>query len=191
LEQTICKTLSLAGWIKLNRQLLTGRHLPKVCDVRANDRNPVRTSQVRYSTATGGRGVGHHSDAGTLEQLRQTSLGNIPEEFDPWIASMQTLHRVGVAASLGMIAACDDQLRLWLPLGQQMKGFDHQFQSLVRSPLAEGKNTMLGITATRKVGEFRTPREDAVGPQMHIVAPVLIVQNFPVSGHENRDGIGQ
>jgi hypothetical protein len=50
---------------------------------------------------------------------------------------------------------------------------------------------MDGITATRKIGFFRTVREDSVRPQMNIVSPIFVLQNFAIAGEQDGDRIGQ
>ena len=88
-----------------------------------------------------------------------------------------------------MVAACDDELGIRHPVRQQIESLHHQLKPLIGSPLAESENALIGISATGKIGELGTARENSVRPQMHIVAPVFIVQYFSISRHEHGYGV--
>jgi hypothetical protein len=46
---------------------------------------------------------------------------------------------------------------------------------------------MLGITPARKIGKLGPSRENAMRAQVNIIAPILVVKDFAVTGHEHRD----
>lgn len=92
---------------------------------------------------------------------------------------------------LGMVTPADHQ-----PCSRQLRGDDikrlnHQFEAFVRSPFAEGQNAMSWIPTARQVGKFRTARKNAVRTQVNVVSPVLVVEDFAIAGHENRDRVRQ
>ena len=90
-----------------------------------------------------------------------------------------------------MIAPSNNQFSFGQPRGQQIERLDHQLQTLIRSPLAEGKNTVPRIATAGEVRKLRSAREDAVRPQMDIIPPVFIVQNFSIARHQDGYGIRQ
>jgi len=90
-----------------------------------------------------------------------------------------------------MVPAGNDQLYVRRSFGKQLEGLNHQLQSLVCPPLAEGKNAIDRIPAPREIGKLRPPRQNAVGAQVNIVAAILVIQDLPISGHKYRDGIRQ
>jgi hypothetical protein len=70
-----------------------------------------------------------------------------------------------------------------------VEGLDHQFKALVRSPFSESQNAMLGITSAGEIRKFRPAREYAVSAQVNIVAPIFVVQDLAIAGHQHGDGI--
>ena len=65
----------------------------------------------------------------------------------------------------------------------EVESLHHQLETFISSPFAKGKNAVLGISAPPKLGELRPARENSVRPQMHIVTPILIVQNLAIARH--------
>jgi hypothetical protein len=51
-DKAICQVLGIPRLIKLDRQLLSFRHLTEVCDVGAHDRDAVGAGQVSDPTAS-------------------------------------------------------------------------------------------------------------------------------------------
>jgi hypothetical protein len=86
-----------------------------------------------------------------------------------------------------MVSSSNYQLHVRYLRREQAEGLDHEFQTLVRSPLSEGQYAMSRIPPARKIRKFRTARKNAVRAQVHIVSPVFVVQDFPISGHQHRD----
>ena len=81
-----------------------------------------------------------------------------------------------------MIGTRDHQLRIGETLRDLRKGLNENFRTLVSPPLAERENAMLGIAAPADVGKLRSSREDAMFPQMHIFAAILLEQHLAVGG---------
>ena len=82
-----------------------------------------------------------------------------------------------------MVAPGDNQLGCRQRLGEALEGLDHEFQALVRSPLAECQNAMLRIAAPGKIRIFRPSRQDPVRPHVHIVAAILVLEDLAIPRH--------
>src|SRR6267378_7569429 len=89
-----------------------------------------------------------------------------------------------------MIAAGDDQLYVGHAVGDHLKSIADRVQSFIGSPLAEGQNPVAGVASPGKIRTFRILREDAMGPEMHVAASVLLPQYLAVSGNQNGKRIG-
>jgi hypothetical protein len=61
-NQAVSQVLGVAWLVKLDCQFFAVRHLTKIGKISAHDRDPVSTCQVRNSTASCGRRIGHDSD---------------------------------------------------------------------------------------------------------------------------------
>ena len=96
-------------------------------------------------------------------------------------------HGVDVSGSLRMIAAGNDQLHLGHSFGKNVERLNHQFQPFVCPPFSERQDAVNRISAPFELRKFRTPGQDAMGPQVNIVATIFIVENFPVARHEDRN----
>src|SRR5271165_1635207 len=104
---------------------------------------------------------------------------------------MLSLHRLDISGCLGMIASGNNQARFWHLRSQEIECLNHQLETLVRSPLAEGENAVEGISASRKIRELRPSREQAMRAQMHVIAAIFVIQNLLVSRHEDGHRIRQ
>jgi hypothetical protein len=62
-----------------------------------------------------------------------------------------------------MVSAGNHQFRLWHLLSDQIKGLDHELETLVGSPFAESQNAVDGSSTPRKIREFGPAREYAMG----------------------------
>jgi hypothetical protein len=116
-------------------------------------------------------------------------FAHVASELNSWVAGTGFLNRLNVPMSIGMIATRNHQFRVRYAILQDLEGRDHQFQALVGSPFAKGKDALLGITTARKVGELGTSSQSSVRPYVHIVAAVFVEQNFAIPGHEHGYGI--
>ena len=90
-----------------------------------------------------------------------------------------------------MVPSCDNQLHVGQFLRDFSKRLNHEFQALVRSPLAERKNPMVGVTATGKFWKLRPSGENSVRPEINILSPIFFVQNLSIAWHQNRNRIRQ
>jgi hypothetical protein len=90
-----------------------------------------------------------------------------------------------------MVSSADHQPGIGQSLGNIAKGFDHQFQPLVRSPLPEGQNAVLRIAASGKIRILRFSGKNAMRTQVHVVATIFFMQDLAISRHEHRNGIRQ
>ncbi len=185
------KILGVAGFVKLNRHPFAVGHLAKILKIGTHDGNAVSASQVRNSAATGRRRVGHHSNRRTLKEIGQSILMNIAGEFNSRISRILFLHRLDVAGSLRMVSSANHQPGIGQNLRNTAKGFDHQFQPLVCSPLPEGQNAVLRIAAPGKIRILRFSGKNAMGAQVNIVATIFFVKYLAISRHEHRNGIRQ
>src|SRR5256885_1312308 len=88
-----------------------------------------------------------------------------------------------------MVSTCDYKSRLGNFLGNQIKSLDHEFKTLVGTPFSKRQNAMDGSASPREIGEFGAARKNAMRPQVNVVSPILVVQDFAVTGHEHRDGV--
>lgn len=84
-----------------------------------------------------------------------------------------------------MISTGNDEFRLGQLLSDQIKGRNHELETFVGSPFAKGKNAVDGGTTPREIGEFGAAREYAMRAQVDVVAPVLVIQNLAIAGHEH------
>ena len=84
-----------------------------------------------------------------------------------------------------MIAASNDQLRVWQLLSDEVESLGHELETFVGSPLAEGQNAVLGISAPGKIREFRTARENAMSAKVHVIAPVFVIEDLAIAGHQH------
>ena len=100
-------------------------------------------------------------------------------------------HRFDVARSLGMISAGDDQLCFGHLISQQIERLDHQFEALVGAPFPECEDAVNWITTSREIRKFRSPGQNAVRPQVHIIPAILVIQNLSISRHQHRNGVGK
>jgi hypothetical protein len=123
-----------------------------------------------------------------LEQVFEILFQNISLEFNLGIAGAPLLHRVGIAGGVGMISSRDNKSCFRYFGGKQLKRLNHQFKPFVGAPLAESENSRR-ISAHREIRKFWSPGQNAVGPQMHVIAPVLVIQNLPISRHQDGDRI--
>ena len=86
-----------------------------------------------------------------------------------------------------MIASSNHQPCLGEVRGEQIEGLDHEFETLVGAPFAKRENPVKRRSPAREIRELRATRKQAVSAQMHIVAPVLVIQDLAISRHEDRD----
>jgi hypothetical protein len=91
-NQAVCQVLSIAGLIKLHRQLFAIRHLPEIRKIGAHDRHSIGTGKMRDTTAPGRRGIRHHGDRSTLKQNGQMVLMHVTGELDGMIPDTLPLH---------------------------------------------------------------------------------------------------
>ena len=90
-----------------------------------------------------------------------------------------------------MVSAGNDESGIGQPRRDQIKCLDHEFETFVSSPFTERQDAVYRGSSPREVGEFRTPRKNAMRPQMYVVSPVLIIQDLSIAGHEHRYRIRQ
>jgi len=86
-----------------------------------------------------------------------------------------------------MVASGDDEPCMRQNSGNDFEAFEHELQPLVGSPFSKCKNAVLGISSPRKVRILRPCRQNAMGTEMHIVAPVFFVQDLSIAGHQYGD----
>jgi len=140
-----------------------------------------------YAAASGGGGVGHDGDGGSLEESGQAFFIEVAGEFDSGIVRKLFSYRLDIAGGLGMISSRDDEADLGESLGKNVESLNHELETLVGSPFSKGKNAMFGISAAGKIGIFGARGEDAMGAKVNVVASILFMQDLTVSGHEHRD----
>ncbi|MGE5055735.1 MAG: hypothetical protein ACM3WP_16375 [Acidobacteriota bacterium] len=90
-----------------------------------------------------------------------------------------------------MISAGYDQSCFRHLLSEQIERLDHQFEALVSAPLSECENAVNRIAASREIREFRPSGQNAMRPQVHIVAAILVIQNLSIAWHQYRNGVGK
>jgi len=106
-DETICQILGIARLVEFNCHSFAVRHLAKIFQIGAHDRNAVGAGQVRDSAATCGRGVRHNRDRGALEKIGQIVFVDVAGEFDFRICRTLLLHRFDIASGLRVIPACN------------------------------------------------------------------------------------
>lgn len=52
-DQATCQVVRIAWFVEVNRNILAVRHLPKIRQVRTNDRHAVGTGEMRDAAAPG------------------------------------------------------------------------------------------------------------------------------------------
>jgi hypothetical protein len=172
--------------MELDCQFFVLRHLAKVRQIGADDRNSIRAGQVRHAAASRRRRVRHRRYGRTLEKTGQGIFLHVAGKLDSRVSSMFLFHLLHIAVGLGMVASGDHQPRMGQGFRDQMKSLDHEFEPFVSSPFAEGEDAVFGITPSRKVGIFRPPRKYPVRTKMYILASIFFVENFPVARHQHR-----
>lgn len=90
-----------------------------------------------------------------------------------------------------MVSAGNDESRIGQPRRDQIKCFDHEFETFVSSPFTKRQDAMDRRSPPREVGKLRAPRENTMGAQMNVVSPILIVQDLSIAGHQHRYRIRQ
>jgi len=145
-NQAIGQIPGVSCLIELDGHSFSVRHLTKIFEIRANDWNSVSTGQVSDSAAPSGRRVGHDRDGRSLKKVRQSFFMHIASEFDSRTFQMLLLHRFHVPGRLRVVPAANHQAGMRQRFRYMPERLDHQFQPLVRSPLAKGQNAMLRIS---------------------------------------------
>jgi hypothetical protein len=139
--------------------------------------------------AGAGRGrVRHNGNRRALKEIRQFILIHVSRELDIWTLEF-FLHRFHIAVRLRMISPANHKLRVWKNTGNDAKSLDHQLQPLVGAPFAKRQYAVLRIAAPGKIRILRSLREYAVRTKVNVIAPIFLVQNFPVSRHEHGNRI--
>ena len=90
-----------------------------------------------------------------------------------------------------MVSPADHQPGIGQSLRNITKGFDHQLQAFVRSPLPEGQDAVLRIAAPGKIWILRFSGENAMRAQVNVVATIFFMQDFAIPRHEHRNGVGK
>jgi hypothetical protein len=181
----------LPGLVKLNGDVFAVRHLAKIRKIGAYDWNSIGARQVRNSAAAGRRRIRHDGNRRTLKKIGQAIFIQITGKLHSRIVGPLLLDGFNIPGSLRMVAAGNYQPGIGQLRRHDLERVDHEFEALIGSPLAERENAMFGIAAPRKVGRFGPGSQNAVRADVNIVAAILFVQNFTVSGHEHRNRIGQ
>ena len=75
-----------------------------------------------------------------------------------------------------MISARDDQSCFGHLLSQQIERLNHQFEALVGAPFSECENAVNRIAASREIREFRPSGQNAMRPQVHVIAAILVIR---------------
>ena len=145
---------------------------------------------MRHAAASGRRRIRHHRDRGTLEQIAKIVFVHISRELNIGISGALLAHGLHISRNLGMVGSRNHQLRIRKLRAHQTEGFDHQFETLVRSPFPEGQNAMR-MPAPRQVRILRPVRENSVSSYVHVIAPILVRKDFAISGHQHRDRVRQ
>ena len=99
------------------------------------------------------------------------------------------LHRFDVAGRLGMIPARNDESSLGHNLGYDLESLEHQFESFVGSPFSKSQNSVIRGAATRKIGKLWTTCQDPMSTHMDVVPSVLVIQDLPIGGHQDGNGV--
>jgi len=170
--------------IEINRQFFSVGHLAEIRKIRRDDWNPVGTSQMCHATATRRRGVGHDGNRGTLEKIGQLILMHVTGELNCRIPCALFFYGFDIAGSLGVVATCNDQLSAGQDVGHSLECIDHKFETLVGSPLAKGKDAVLRIAAPRKIGVLGSSCQNAVRPDMNILAAIFFREDPAIARHE-------
>jgi hypothetical protein len=90
-----------------------------------------------------------------------------------------------------MVASSNDKFCIGQTLSDNFKSLNHQFEPLVGSPFSKSKNAVLRIAAPRKVGILGPGGQNTVRTEMHIIAPIFILQNLQIPWHQHRHRIRQ
>ena len=100
-------------------------------------------------------------------------------------------HGFHIARRLRVVSAGDDQFGVGQDVGHSLECVDHQFETLVRSPLAKCQNAMLWIAAPGEIRVFRSTGQNTVRPNVNIFATIFFGQNSAIARHEHRHRIRQ
>ena len=105
-DQASRQVLRVAWAIKIQRDFLSGCHLPEIGNVRGDDRHSVGAGQMCYTAASCGRRIRHNRDGRCLKEIRQLVFVNVAGELDGG-ARIFFSHRLHVTVSLGMVSPRD------------------------------------------------------------------------------------
>ena len=108
INQTPGQVFRISRLIKFYRYFFTLCHLAEIREIRASDRHSVCASQMRNTTATRRRGIGHHGDRGTLEEIRQSIFMHVASKLNCRIPRAFLLHGFHISRGLRMVAPADD-----------------------------------------------------------------------------------
>jgi hypothetical protein len=120
-----------------------------------------------------------------LEESGKPVFIDVTGKFDRRISDVLLFQRLNITRRLRVISPPDHKLCIRQCVVHNRERLDHQFKPLIRSPLSECQNAMLRITAPRKVGILRPPRQHSVRTQMNISAAIFFVQNLSITRHEH------
>jgi len=190
-NQAIRQIIRIARTIELNRELLFVRHLPEIFEICADHRHAVCTRKMRYPAATGRRRIRHYQGRCTLKQVLDLVFLYVSEEVDSRVGRVFTGDRLYVSRRLRMITPGNHQFHIRPPVGNLPECLDHQFQLFVSSPFPESQDAMFRIAAPRKIRILRTVRENAMSPNVYVLAAISFRQYLPVTRHKNRHGVRQ
>ena len=109
---------------------------------------------------------------------------DVASELDSRISGTLLPHRFNIARGLGMIAAGNHKPGLGKNPRKGVKSLDHEFQPLVRSPLAKGKDAVR-ITAAGEIRKFRAARQNTVRTHVYVVSTIFLVQYPPIARHQD------
>ena len=85
-----------------------------------------------------------------------------------------------------MIGARDHQFRLGKLVRDLRESFNQNFGTLVRPPLPECQDSMLGVSASAHVRELGRCGENAMLAKVHVLATVGFEQHFAVRRQQDR-----
>jgi hypothetical protein len=187
--QAIGQISRISGPTELDCEVLSIGHLAEVWQIGAHDWNSISTRQMRYSAAASRRRIRHDSHRRALKKIRKLFFRHIPCEFDSGVRSALFPHGFNIARCLRVISPGNDQLDIGKSLHHRFECLEHQFEPLVGSPLTERKYAMRGIAAAGEIRVLGSAREDAVRPDMHVLAAIFLMENLAITGHEDRNGM--
>src|SRR5579863_5789438 len=99
---------------------------------------------------------------------------------------LRVAYRFPVTGAGVMVGSAYDQACVRHAFQDHGKGFHQRLETLVGAPMADGKDSLLGIAALGEVGRTGDRREGSMRAQQHVLGGILRNQGAAITGKQYR-----